>query len=142
MELPKEVIQYAQKVTANTARLIAEDMHKEAQFVIETFYNDYTPKYYQRNYVNFQRNSFKKYYNNRNNKVYSGGIELTPELMKDYYNYPASWVHEAVFYGFHGLPIEGTPRMSPNPLQLLLRKQDKIKSNIDKYINKAQKIVG
>lgn len=142
MELPKEIVEYAQKVCAKTASLIADEMSKTAKYAIDAFYNDYTPSYYKRHYYNFNKNSYKRFYQNRHGKRFVGGIELTPELMKNYYNYPTSWVHEAVFYGFHGLPIEGTPRMSPNPLQLLLRKQDKIKSNIDKYISKAQEIVG
>lgn len=143
MELPKEIVEYAQKVCAKTASLIADEMSKTAKYAIDAFYNDYTPNYYKRHYYNFSKNSYKRFYQNRHGKKFVGGIELTPENMDDIYKYPTESVYHFVYdYGYHGLPLNNTPVMSPTPMEILLDKQKEIINNLDKYINKAQEIVG
>lgn len=143
MELPKEIVEYAQKVCAKTASLIADEMSKTAKYAIDAFYNDYTPSYYKRHYYNFNKNSYKRFYQNRHGKKFVGGIELTPENMDDIYKYPTEAVYHFVYdYGYHGLPLNNTPVMSPTPMEILLDKKEEIVNNLDRYTNRAQKIVG
>lgn len=149
MKLPISLKIYAQNVTAKAAQLIADDMRESARYAIDEFYNDYSPKYYHRHYFNFKENSYKRYYKNQHNKIFIGGIEFTPERMKDIYQDPTQEVFDTVYAGFHGVSsmfispnsFTVTPRMNPSPIQIIKKKRDNITHNIDKYINKAQKFV-
>ena len=147
MQLPKEIIEYAQKATAKTAQLIADKMTETAKYAINKFYDDYTPMYYNRHYFNFKNNSFRRYYKNQHSKTFIGGVELTPERMQDVYQDPVREVFDSVYAGFHGVSsmfenpksFTVTPRMKPSPMEILKKKQENIKKNLDDYINKAQK---
>lgn len=144
-----------QEIGRITAGKIRDDLTEEAKIAIQAFYDDYSPKYYHRHYYNFKKNSFKKYYANPHNKIYYGGVELTPEALDDLYQDNTEQVFDSVYAGFHGVAsmigegyysIGQTPqkfalvprRMSPSPMQRLLDKRDYIEKNIQDYLDYAQ----
>ena len=62
-----------------------EILSDAVQMAIWSFYADYTPVKYVRHYYNFLKNSYIKYYKNPHNKIIYGGVELSPDNMKDIY---------------------------------------------------------
>lgn len=152
---------YLEKYTKEVGRIAAANIRDEltetAFNAIVQFYEDYSPKSYQRHYYNFLEKSFRKYYSNAHGNIFRGGVEFTPQLMDDIYQsskgYSSSQVTEQVFdtvyAGFHGVastqiyPPGTEPRviphvMSPSPMELIMNKRDDIENNLDKYIQKAQ----
>ena len=109
---------YSQNVAKFAAIEVRDIMADTACDAIEAFYADYEPDLYLRNYYNFRKKSYKKYYHNSHDKIFSGGIILTPENMDELYIHktvsplaehptwgaPASQVFETVMDGWHGLP--------------------------------------
>lgn len=153
MILPEELIEYSKKVCAKTAQLIADEMKETAQFAITEFYNNYTPKYYRRHNdrepYNFPKLSYQRVYDNRHSKKFIGGIELTPERMKDIYQDSTQEVFDSVYAGFHGVSsmfvspksFSVTPVMTPSPMMIIREKHEKIKNNLDEYLKNAQKFI-
>lgn len=129
-----------------------DELTKEAALAIETFYADYKPKYYNRHYRNFRKNSYTKYYS-KSGKWYYGGVRLTPEAMQDIYRSATPQeVFDTVYAGFHGAasaidfgydarPEASVPRMWPSPRQMLLNKRDELFKHRQQYINDAVKQV-
>lgn len=128
------------RVFAKAAGMIRDELTMEAKKAIEAFYNDYSPMYYSRHY-NFY-GSYAKYYSNSHGNIFKGGVRLLPSAIpNDYGKYvTGAEVFDLVYSGFHGPPIGhniGTPRMSPTPNEIILRKQEEIIANIGKYIGGA-----
>ena len=149
-KLKQDLKKYASAVCTSLAGQFRDEMYKEAHFVIEDFYNDYEPIYYNRHYNNFRKNSFKKHYKNPHNSIIRGGIELTPNELDDLYRADKEYVFNLVYLGYHGnvnmFPhtISNVPSiMEPSPLDILLNKRDSLIENINDYkdesINKAKK---
>lgn len=144
--------QYTKNILRITAASIRDELAETASSSLVAFYEHYTPRYYKRHYYNFLEYSYKKYYSNPHGTVYRGGIELTPDVMKNIYTIDTEQVFDTVFAGFHGVASthmypEGTahqfvpPRMSPSPMEIILNKQKNIKNNIQQYILKAQQLL-
>ncbi len=157
-DLENHVRKKGQEACRLVAGKIRDDLTLEAKNAISEFYNSYTPDYYKRHFYNFQEKSFKKYYANPHNKIYYGGVELTPNAMDDIYQDSVEQVFQSVYEGFHGpasmigtgyASIGETPikfskvpeRMWPSPMELLYRKRDYIIDHIQDYIDYAQKII-
>ncbi len=149
-DLENEIMNYAKAVARKTAGMIRDELTEIAKDAIDAFYSDYDPKFYRRHFYNFKEKSFRKYYSNPHNKVYTGGVELTPNLLDEIYSDDADEVFDSVYAGFHGPvgysvnDIKGQRhprRMYPSPMDLILDKREEIIDNIDKYVNKAQKLV-
>ena len=149
-DLIQDLRKYASSICTSLASQVRDEMHKEAQYAIEEFYNHYDPLYYNRHYYNFKKNSFEKYYKNPHNSIVRGGIVLTPYALDDLYRADKEYVFNLVYLGFHGnvkmLPheIHNTPPvMNPSPLDMLIDKRDFLVDNIEDFkdvaINKAQK---
>lgn len=155
--LAKQLEQYAIQVCVKAAGLIRDELTETASNAIQAFYADYQPIYYKRHYDNFQKRSFRKYYSNPHNKIITGGVELTPNLMNDYYQDPVQEVFDMVYAGFHGpasaIPIgystsnyvgfsnhfTPVPQMKPSPMEMILERKEDIVNNINDYIWYAQK---
>lgn len=163
--LKNDIEQYAYNVVKTMATQTREELCDAAKYAIEEFYRDYTPKsgsintsyqweygspsgvplYYKRHYDNFLTRSYKKYYHNNHNKYFSGGVELSPDLMTDYYQGDINEVFDMVYSGFHGVSsgfinprsFTATRVMSPSPIQIIQKKQNDLIKNIDKLQNKA-----
>lgn len=109
---------YSSNIAKFAAIEVRDTLAKTAYDAIEAFYADYEPEYYYRNYYNFRKNSYQKYYHNSHNKTFSGGIILTPENMDELYIHEtispfathSTWgasaeqVFNTVMEGWHGLP--------------------------------------
>ena len=166
--LEKKLNKYVQNVCRVAAGKIRDDLNEEAITAIAKFYTSYSPKHYKRHYYNFMDNSFQKYYANPHNKIYYGGVKLTPELMDDIYQADTQQVFDTVYAGFHGpasmigignshpdiygvekfynhplgdYTINVPARMWPSPMQRLLDKKNEIIYNIQDYIDYASKKV-
>lgn len=148
-EIETQLKKYANRTASAAAGKVRDDLYKEAQNVIAMFYSHYNPDYYKRHYWNFEDNSFRKYYSNKHSSIFYGGIELTPQLMKDVYQDNTQEVFDTVFAGFHGpagmfvapktfslIP----PRMKPSPMQRLLDKRKKMIEKKDNYIAYGKKV--
>ena len=149
-DVEKEARAYVGKVLSSAAGKIRDDLTEEAFYSITSFYTSYSPKYYHRHYYNFLENSFEKYYSNPHNKIYRGGVKLTPEKLDDLYQDSTREVFDTVYAGLHGpasaitfgyswnnekpKKFEPVPRMVPSPMERILAKRDYIVKNIDDYI--------
>ncbi len=138
--LEADLRKYANNVCRNAASEIADELTKEARLGINQFYDDYSPIYYRRHFTNFFNNSFRRYYSNPHNTIFSGGVEYTPDAMNDIYQHPI----EEVFYsvievGSHGPELYSiVPAMNPSPMQIVIEKRDSIVKNIQTYINRSK----
>lgn len=141
---------YCQDVMSKAAGIVRDELTEEARSAIEDFYNDYSPVSYIRHYWNFYNNSFKPLYQNSHGKKYTGGIRLTPSMLSDIYQDPAQQVFDTVYAGFHGVSsmyvspksFSITPRMTPSPMERLIKKREYILSHQGEYVNLAKKMVG
>lgn len=156
-DLKEYLEKYSKEVGRITAASIRDELTETAFNAIVQFYEDYSPKSYQRHYYNFLEKSFRKYYSNAHGNIYRGGVEFTPQLMDDIYQssngYSSTQVTEQVFdtvyAGFHGVastqiyPQGYEPRviphvMSPSPMEIIEKRRDEIVDNLQDYILKAQ----
>lgn len=148
-EIENMATKYAHRVCSATAGKIRDDLFKEAKSAILAFYQSYNPNYYHRHYYNFEKNSFRKYYSNKHNTIFYGGVELTPQNLDSVYQDNTQEVFDTVFEGFHGpagmfytpktfslIP----PRMIPSPRQRLLNKQEEIMKKKGNYIAYGKRI--
>lgn len=148
-EIEERLTKHANRACSAAAGKARDDLFKEAQTAIAAFYASYDPDYYHRHYWNFEKRSFKKYYSNKHNVVFYGGVELTPQNMQSIYQDSVQEVFDTVFAGFHGpagmfvspktfstIP----PRMTPSPMQRLLKRREMILKNKSKYIAYGKKV--
>lgn len=133
--IESDIKEYAQNVLKNTAGAVADELTSTAAEAIDSFYADYEPEYYDRHYINFKNNSFKRFTHNNRNTVYSGGVELSTDQMEPLYNGTLDQVFTSVYMGFHGLPIAFTPVMDTSPFEMIFEKRELIYNNPNKYIN-------
>lgn len=102
---------------------VFKDLSNESYRVIEKFYNDYTPTYYQRTYgmKNLFKPSLKRIKNGYRVKFIYSSEYLTTEHRDNDAVFNGSFV-----YGWHGGKYawghlkEKTPRTTPSPWRLLL----------------------
>ena len=153
-----KIQKYGEKVAADVAHTIENELEESTLYAIAAFYSSYTPNTYERHYFNFMDRSFMRYYHHSSgsNRFY-GGVVFTPGAMADIYQDDTREVFETVVMeGFHGpagmigMGYAGVgeypyafdripPRMYPTPYQLVCKDRDKIASNIQTYIDNAQK---
>lgn len=149
-DIERETRQYVGKILSSAAGKIRDDLTEEAFNSIVYFYTSYSPKYYNRHYYNFMENSFEKYYSNPHNKIYRGGVRLTPKKLDDIYQDSTIEVFDTVYAGLHGPAsaitfgysyisenpheFSPTPRMTPSPIERILARRDYIVDHIDDYI--------
>lgn len=136
------LVKYGNEVCRKTAQNIATDLTKTAEFAINEFYEDYSPVMYQRHFYNFERKSFKRYYEHSHSKKFYGGVELTPERMDDIYEGTVNQVFSSVYNGWHGVPMgkytQEIERMDPTPYDIIYDRYFDIVLNINKYLEQAQ----
>ena len=126
---------YSKEVCVGCAAYCRDALTDVAKRAIGNFYSDYTPISYKRHYTNFLKNSFRKYYNNPHGKIIRGGVELTPDLVKDVYmGATGAEVFDFVYAGFHGVSsaLRGQPpAMSPSPMDEINMAQLFISSDLE-----------
>ena len=170
-DIASDVQEYAKNVCKYSAIEVREELYKTANEAIDYFYATYTPgdysfdrnvflvnhpdepysfievhSVYQRNYNLYK--SFEKYYKNNHDKTFSGGIVLSPELMKDIYRGSRELVFDLAYRGYHGLdswnqtdyrPARPYGVTIPSPMEIIERKEDNIYKHPTPYVNKAVK---
>ena len=133
-KLASDIKRYSTNVAKHTAMAVADELTQTAYDAIETFYADYEPEYYDRHYYNFEENSFRRFYHNNRDKIFSGGVELSTDNMEPDYKGTLDQVFTSVYMGFHGLPLADTPVMDTSPLEMIFTVREKIYNKPDKYI--------
>lgn len=144
-ELSEEIKRYSQEIAKNLAIHTREEFFNEANKAITKFYSHYEPISYRRHQpigANI-RKSFRKYYSNPHNSIYSGGIEISPEWMDDIYRADTDYIFNLIYAGYHGsvwtFPFKVSnvpPVMEPGPLNIILDKRDSLIKNMPKIANK------
>ena len=144
-DLAKEIEQFSRDVARELAIDTREQLVKEASLAINKFYSHYTPEHYHRHLPigkNIKK-SFRKYYANAHNYVYSGGIEISSDWMNDIYRADKDYVFNLIYAGYHGnvamFPFQVNlvpPIMSPSPLDIILDKRDELIKGVQNNANK------
>ena len=147
--LKKEVQERARKATSK----IADELVLETKMALAYFYNSYKPTRYTHRQQSILSTGFKRYYKNPHNKIYYGGVELTPEANSGSYHanyYPdhraiaPNYIADLIYEGRHGATemfpewvrahiTNYPPQMSPSPRERIEEKLEKIKENISDY---------
>ena len=109
--LKSDVKMLSHSLSSNLAHKISDEMAREYQYVIDRFYSEYDPEYYVRHSERGMRpgliKTFKKYYTNKHNSIYYGGIEITSDNMYDDYRDSKEKVLSSFLDGYHGRPSAG-----------------------------------
>lgn len=96
---------------SSLAHQISNELAKEYQYVIDRFYDEYTPKRYKRHSSRGLQpgltKTFRKYYKNPHNTIYYGGIEIDSDDMYNDYRDPKGKVLNSFLNGYHGRPSAG-----------------------------------
>ena len=86
MGLNKDTMEYlekqAQKKASELAHEAQEKLTTHYMSLIDWFYADYQPVEYIREFNLY--NSYRKFYKNSHGSIYYGGVEVTPDNMRDY----------------------------------------------------------
>ena len=130
--LKNELQKYATEVAIGLATKVRDELTEITSYAIDEFYKSYTPVSYNRNYYNFKKNSFTKFYQNSHNSIIRGGVELTPDNLDSIYSTDKYIVFNTVYSGIHGFPSV-TPTMNPNPYKIITDYRNDIISNIQDY---------
>lgn len=131
MAIDKQAIQadvekFVKIYCSTGARITADIFTKIASLTIQEFYNDYSPKYYDRTF-DMRDNSYKKYLHN-NGRSYTGGVRISPNSLDSYKrtpgpNYPYGQSNPtSIFYGVWYDGYRGPhANSSESPLDKLIR---------------------
>ena len=110
-DLKGDVEKFAHKFSSGLAHKISDAMAEEYQYVIDKFYSEYDPEYYVRHSERGMKpglnKTYKKYYTNKHNSIYYGGIEISPDRMYDDYRDSKEKVLSSFLDGYHGRPSAG-----------------------------------
>ena len=147
-ELEKDLKKLQTNVARYTMLKMTDDLEKECEYAIKTFYSHYNPEdptlhngrvYYYRHW-NFWK-SYKRAYENHNPR-FIGGVELLTDSLPNVYkgtdSSPRS-VFGRVYLGYHGIASfqHRAPIMSPSPMKIITKKYYEILRNKDSYFNEA-----
>lgn len=124
--IERDVIKYFKTYAREYAKEASEQLTKKAKTCIEMFYNDYTPKYYDRT-EDLKDNSVYSYFKNQGNDTYYGGVRISTDKMQPYYSgkdiTDPLTVAQLGWHGFHGDPTGYSGRFEPiwttSPLSVL-----------------------
>lgn len=135
-KLKGDLKEYTNQFIRGIVEEVKNELTETALNAITRFYTSWTPKYYNRHYFNFLQYSFKSYYKNPHNTIIRGGVELTPNRMRDIYEDSTQEVFDLVYHGFHGMAgitNPNVPKMDPSPLELIYLRRNNIVKNISMY---------
>ena len=153
--LRQDLKNFSQQLCSRAANFTRETLTAVAYEAFERFYCDYTPVpsglytsyhfkyykpsgnpfYYDRTY-NILRNGIKGF-KNKHGKIIHGGVELNPDWLEDVYeDTTPQFVFETIYEnGWHGVPGNGIPNMSPTPQEIITRGYDTLYNKaIDLFI--------
>lgn len=116
-DIYEDLMSYSERVAESLAEQASFLLEDEYNYVIERFYNEFTPEYYVRHaerlqppglpktYVRVYGSSYKNY--NGSTSDMFGGLELSGINMYQDYNAPPEWVLSSFLNGYHGPPYIG-----------------------------------
>lgn len=142
--LKNDLRKYSHTISSSLAHTMQEELEKEYNYIIEEFYDEYTPRFYKRhpmsNYLGESRSglgrTYKRYYKNSHNSIYYGGIEITAENMHmDYHDSPSD-VLNSFLNGYHGRASAGI-ESGIRPYDHMLAYRDNLVAHIDSFIPNA-----
>ena len=129
--LEDDILKYMKTFSKAYAKEGSKQITQKAQSSIEMFYEDYTPKYYDRTF-NLKDKSYVPYYHD-NGKAFYGGVRITSDFMSSYssggymshtYTEPII-IAQLAWHGWHGDPTGYDGRFDPirttPPLDILTR---------------------
>ncbi len=101
--LEKSGHEQAKKLAKNTAKSLTDRYN----YLIQRFYNEYTPKFYKRIW---ELNDIGvPFYKNAHGRIYYGGVKISSDNMWDsYYHDPVETVLQSALNGYHGRYIKGS----------------------------------
>ena len=139
-DLKSDVSKFVHNFSSNLAHKISDEMAKEYQYVIDRFYSEYDPEYYVRHSKRGMRpgleKTYRKYYTNKHNSIYYGGIEISPDRMYDDYRDSKEDVLSSFLSGYHGRPSAGI-ESSLLPYKHMLRFRDQLINALRDMDNKG-----
>lgn len=122
-DLEKDMKTFESIYLRNCARLASEELEEQYLFIIDQFYNDYSPTQYVRTY-GMRNDVYKRYYKNKGNK-YQGGVRLNAGWL-DERNYAINdmdYLFDIVLqFGWHGSPDVAIT--TPSPIESLIKVRD------------------
>lgn len=109
--LERDVDILRHSLSSSLAHKISDELADEYQYIIDKFYNEYTPKRYKRHSSKGLQpglmKTFRRYYKNPHNTIYYGGIEINSDDMYNDYRDSKDKVLNSFLSGYHGRPSEG-----------------------------------
>lgn len=143
-DVEHDLKEYGKILSREAAQMAKKRLTQATENAITAFYEDYEPKYYKRHTPSqFYTKSFRPYYSSPHGTVSHGGVELTPQLLDNYYQArTAEVVFSTVYSGLHG-PVVRTNGgeydakqhiMSPSPFELIFQEKDYIIEHQDELI--------
>ena len=135
-KLEADIKKLSHSVNSSLAHTMSKELEKEYNYVINNFYNEYTPKYYQRHNPGGLYKTYQRYYKNPHNRIYYGGIEITEDKMYDDYHNSRIDVLNSFLNGYHGHPRLGI-YSSINTYDHMTRYRDFLSNHVNDYIPDA-----
>lgn len=83
-DLRRDVEKYLKTYAKESSKYASKKLTEKAQYCMKYFYDDYSPKYYNRTY-DLRDNSYSPYIHNNGN-VYYGGVKISSDNMSPYYS--------------------------------------------------------
>lgn len=101
-DLEKDITVFKKKVLINCARIASGVLEDEYLTIMDMFYEDYSPIFYDRTY-GVKYDTYERYYKNTG-KSYRGGIALSAQNMnQDDYRAETEYIFDiSVIKGWHG----------------------------------------
>lgn len=129
-DLEQDVTAFENMILLNCARFTSELFEKEFMSIMDKFYSDYTPKFYDRTF-GVKNDSYKRYYK-KHTKSYRGGLTLSGEYLNPE-NYRINDMDQlldiTVFRGWHG--SKSVYVTTPSPWVSLINFRDKVVNDLN-----------
>lgn len=159
-DIISDIKQYSKDISKYSAIEVREELYVTAFNAIDYFYSEWEPEYYDRHeykitkWIGYKpvtlthnpQKAIKKFYHDNHEKVFTGGITLSPDYMDDIYRGEPELIFDLVYSGFHGLnawepesPRPSTPYhvTQPSTMDLIADKYNEIAKNPGSYVRKA-----
>ena len=104
-ELINDLQNFGNEIAKNIAINVRNSLCDEYAYAVEQFYDSYTPEQYERKWQ--MRRSYRPYYKNPHKTRVHGGVEITPDRMKDVHAISNYDIISYSISGFHGHPKMG-----------------------------------
>lgn len=135
--LEEQLRGYTRELGNEIANELADDMVKRYEEIVDTFYEEYTPKVYRRHNPRGLEKTYRRH-KSAPHGVYYGGIEITDRYMYSDYRQDHKYVLESFISGYHGPVYMGLKSYNTEPWEQLQKYKESQKTNISSYIDTAR----